>query len=517
MRKIKLAPAFDYSKNRKWGEEFARFDTSAYERLLRIKEESFWVRAGQVRALKLFHDASRRVPAYKDFLKKHAIRAGKIRNIQDFAELPVTTKKNYINKYPLESRCWDGKLSASDIIAVSSGTDGEPKFWPRGGYQEFEAGIIHELIYKYHFEIDKYKTLMIIGFPMGVYVSGVATVVPSMMVAEKGYDLSIVSVGNNKIEALRAVKNLQSKFEQIILVGHPFFVKDVIETGRETGINWRRNRLRMMFCSGGFNETWRRVVIRETGHRFEWENIISTYGSSELLLMGHETPMSILIRNLAEKNHSLHSKIFQSKIVPHLFQYNPFLRYIESVKGDLVFTSASGLPLVRFNIKDSGELISFREAKGLLDEKEPKWQKELKNDGASSNVWQLPFVGLYGRSDYTVIFYAANIYPEHIELGLNNKAFLKKLTGKFTMHKDHNKKMDEYLEINIELRGKVKPSAMLAHQLQKRVVETLKEVNSEYLDASTKMHKDMRPRIKLWKYQDQKYFKPGLKPKFIAE
>src|SRR3989344_5027199 len=179
---------FDYKKSRNWIEEFYKFDTAEFEKI-KVSEE---VAVG--RAWSIFRDAAERVPAYKDFLKKHGVDHKKVR---DFSEIPVTAKKNYIQTYPLEQRCWNGNLDGQSLIAVSSGTSGEATYWPRGGYQEFEQAVTHEFLYRKYFEIHKHKTLIIIGFPMGVYVSGIATLLPSWLVAQKYPNVTIVSVGND--------------------------------------------------------------------------------------------------------------------------------------------------------------------------------------------------------------------------------------------------------------------------------------------------------------------------------
>ncbi|MEK7576063.1 MAG: hypothetical protein AAB482_00030 [Patescibacteria group bacterium] len=509
--------AFDFSKKTEWVGDFLKFDIRTLEHLLTTKPESFWLQEGEWRALKLFHQAAIRVPAYKDFLARHKIRPNSICTIKDFTQVPPTDKKNYINAYPLEKRCWDGNLSRLNLLAISSGTTGEPKFWPRGNYQEFEAGIIHELIYRNSFDIEKYRTLLIIGFPMGVYVSGVATLFPSLLVASKNYNMSIVSPGNNKAEVLRAVQNLQKDFEQIILVGHPFFIKDVVETGRTQGIHWSQKRLHMMFCSEGFNETWRRYVIAETGQRFGLRSTVSTYGSSELLLMAHETPLSIYVRSLMDKHAKFKEQLISTSWIPSVFQYNPVMRYIQQAGSDLIFTSPSGLPLIRYNLHDGGSIMTFQNIRATLDLQHSSWQRELHADSKSNALWQLPFVMLGSRTDQTVIFYAANIYPEHIHLALNYGPYLKKLTGKFTMHKHYLKNLDEFLEINVELKPNMLASKLLAKSIESHVVQRLREINLEYLDMSTKFahKKNIRPVIKLWPYQHEKHFKAGLKPKYI--
>ena len=521
MKKIKTDPVFllsffDFKKETSRIRDFYDFDSERFEALLKTKGEKFWDDLGTLRALEIFHESAKRVPAYADFLRRHKIRHAAIKTIEDFTRVPLTDKENYIQKYPLPMRCWDGELSEQNIVAMSSGTSGEATLWPRSAYQEFEAAVIHELLYRSTFEIKKYTTLLVIGFPMGVYVSGVATLLPSYLVAAKGYPMTIASVGNNKGEMLRIVKNLQKEYEQIILAGHPLFIKDVVESGAAAGIAWSKKRVRMMFCSEEFSEKWRKYVINEADAGSLLNSAISTYGSSEMLLMAYETPMSIMARNFMERQEDFKINLVGKGHVPNLFQYNPFLRYIESVHNELVLTSASGIPLVRFNMHDSGTILAFEKVRETLYATDFREQKEFSEIDEKS-FWQLPFVALWGRSNHKIIFYAANIYPEHIRPALSQSALFPKLTGKFTLHKEYLKNMDEFLEINVELRKDVKPSHQLASKIRDHAVEHLQKVNMEYLFIyNNNPGKDLHPRIKLWPYQHEKYFKPGLKPRYIA-
>lgn len=486
-----------------WLKRFINFDVVAYEKRLREKSEEYWQKKGEENALRLFHLAAERVPAYGKFLKENGVKAESVKTIRDFEKVPVTDKENYIKKYNLADRCWGGSLPKASVAAVSSGTTGEPTYWPRGGYQEYEAGIIHELMYRYMFEIDKYRTLAVIGFPMGVYVSGVATMLPSWMISTKGYDITYVSTGINKPDVLRAVKNLRDEYDQVMLIGHPFFIKDVIETGRADGLDWSAKRLRLMFCSEGVNEEWRSYVMEQAGIKeSDRASVINTYGSSEMLLIGHETPLTIRLRGAMEKDEKLTKGLVDEMAVPNVFQYNPSLRYIEELDNNLVFTSASGIPLIRFNMKDRGKIIGLEKAKKVL--------------GDAQGSWNLPLVTLNGRTDHTVTFYGANIYPENIKVALGKNEFLDKLTGKFTMRREYSENMDQVFEINIELRPGVEPSQSLVADIGVLVVDVLKKVNMEYLSSCNSVDKDLTPKIKLWPYQYEGFFKPGLKPRYIA-
>src|SRR4051794_10522620 len=85
-------------------------DTPLLLSRLRQDHENDWIESGQKMALELFHAMSRRVPAYKDFLKQHNINPESIKTTADLAQVPTISKDNYLRAYPLEQLCWDGNL-----------------------------------------------------------------------------------------------------------------------------------------------------------------------------------------------------------------------------------------------------------------------------------------------------------------------------------------------------------------------------------------------------------------------
>lgn len=472
------------------------------------------MKEGEKRALALFHEAAKGVPAYKSFLKKKRVNAASVRTASDLSQVPETDKKNYVSKYPLEDRCWGGTLKGSTLVAMSSGTTGTPTLWPRGLEQEAEAAAVHEHLLLDLYEVKKYRTLAIIGFPMGVYVSGIATTLPSFLTACKHPNLTLLTAGNNRDSILKTLAELQGNFEQVLLIGHPFFVKDVIETGKKTGIRWGKVRLRTMFCSEGYSEQWRDYLSSLAPGSIPHRDFFNTYGSSELLLMAYESPETILLRRASEKEEVLRTKLFKRPETPFLFQYNPRLRYIEeNPEGELLFTARSGVPLVRFNMHDSGELLPRASIDGALEETGVSLAAGIREAGWKR--WNLPFVALYGRSDHALVFYAANIYPEHIHKALNFAPFLKKITGKFTLEKSYTRSMDQKLTINIELQEKERAAPALRSALTKHIVKTLETINMEYLFLRNNLDKDLVPSIVLHPYQDPVYFKQGLKPRYI--
>lgn len=493
-----------------WVQRYFSFDIASFERALATKAFSFWKKEAEKRALRLFHKSAQYVPAYKHFLHTHRVAPNKIRTIEDFSKLPITTKQNYTNQYSLADRTYAGALHKQKLLASSSGTSGASTYWPRTGYQEYEAAITHDVLFRKLFSIHTKKTLCIVGFPMGVYVSGMATTLPTWLLSQK-YNCTVATPGNNRMEVLRIIRDLGNSYEQIVLAGHPFFIKDVLETGTSEGMVWKKHSLHFIFASEGFSETWRQFVLQKSLHTSK--EIISTslYGSSELLISGFETPTSIELKRLLEKKQNLSSQITGTNQPVHIFQYNPIMRYIEHVHKELVFTADSGIPLIRYNLHDAGVTIPFLNAREIL--------RSEKNMQATKTIrdWELPYIALLGRSDQTVVFYAANIYPEHIRTALQHHSILSATTGKFSLEKQYKRSMDEQLIIHVELTKPTKPSKGLTTHIQKLIIDTLKKVNKEYLFLWEHLDKDIRPIIQLWEYQHPEHFAPGIKPRYIKK
>lgn len=58
---------------------------------------------------------------------------------------------------------------------------------------------------------------------------------------------------------------------------------------------------------------------------------------------------------------------------------------------------------------------------------------ELGRDHPGGQIRELPFVHVFGRSQFTVSYFGANIYPENITVGLEKSPIAAWVTGKFVM------------------------------------------------------------------------------------
>lgn len=488
-------------------------------RALEQREGKFWIETGRQMALSLFHEAAEKVPAYGKFLKKKGIRPELIKTISDFESVPTIDKKNYLKVYPLKELCFGGDISKLDVISVSSGSSGDPFFWPRSFVQNQEAILSHELFLTDSFDIDKNRTLFLVSFGMGMWVAGTLTYSCLENLASK-YPINVIAPGINTDEILKIISNLGSNYSQIIIAGYPPFVKDVIDQGSQRGINWRKFKMRFLFAAEGFSEKWRDYVHDKVGIKNPYKGSLNIYGTADALILGHETPLSIMIRRMAAKNPRLHEKIFGSASrLATLVQYNPALRFFENINGKLIFTAKSGIPLVRYDIGDDGGIFGFDKMKELLREFNVDILKEAKKSEIS--IWRLPFLYVLGRRDFTAFLYGVNIYPESIRAALEKPETDNFVSGKFLMMVESDKNLNPRLEINIELKKEYSNNSVLLSRLGNRlkntIINTLKVHNSEYNRLYEAIGKKAEPTIKLYPYGYEKFFKTGMKQQWTKK
>lgn len=484
-----------------------------YLKSLRTKDEEFWLKEGDRMALKLFKQASKKVPAYGKFLKANKIDPNKIRNINDFKNIPLVNKKNYLRYYPFPELCWNGNPGGMDMISVSSGSTGEPLYWLRGEEQEREAALTLESLYTDSFEIDRKSTLFIVSLAMGIWIGGTLIHRASQAVAQK-YNMTVVTPGINIPEIFKIIKALSRYYDQTIIAGYPPFAKDIIDQGGENGIDWKKHNIKFLFAAEAFSEKWRDYLYKKVGAKDSHRDSINIYGTADAVIMAHETPFSNMIRRIASyEKPELYRKIFiKDERVPTLAQYNPVFKFTEAVDGKLVFSSFSGIPLVRYDLGDTGGILKYSEMEKIMASGGINVAKESKRKNIYP--WKLPFVYVYGRGDFTASLYGLNIYPETIREGLSVNGVAKYVSGKFTMLTKNDSKMNQYLEVNVELKSGIKPSLLIETKTKDSLVKFLKRKNTEYNELYKIMGRSIEPKVSLREYGDKDFFAPGIKQKW---
>lgn len=438
---------------------------------------------GQHRALQLFRAAVKRIPAYRDILKKHRVQPDRIRTIRDFDQLPLLDKDNYILHYPIEKRVWDGTLKGYGTVAISSGTTSTALLWPRDPIMEHESDMLHELLLTELADLKHKRTLAVVGFAMGAYTAGVLTYRSLQAVSQKGYPLWVVSPGLDMNDTLSLVTTLLLQVDQIVFFGYPSWIKDFADELRSRRIRARRVDFVFIPAGESFTEAWRAYVLDTLQSVARSVRVMSLYGCSEKTILGHETEFSQGVCG------AIAARIDQAAAAPNVYQYHPYLRHFETVNSHLVLTATGGVPLIRYDIKDRGEVIPFSAASALLG----------KTNRLVRNAWKLPCVAVAGR-EQAIMLYAANIYPSTIKRGIEVDAFQKRITGRFAIKKQYTKKQQESLHVLVELQKGTKQSSRLQARIQQSVMNALLKVNREYGVILRAKGKQAIPRIQLLPY-----------------
>lgn len=487
---------------------------------LKTRPEQYWVKRGEKAALELFHEMAVRVPAYKKFLKENNLNPSSIKTIEDFKKIPTVDKDNYLRKYPIDELCWDGKFSDEwRVFAATSGSSGEPFYFPRSEEQDWQYATIAEMYLRAQFDIHKKKTLYVNGFAMGAWIGGLFTYQAVQYAVQRGkYPLHIITPGINRNENIQAIKKLAHNYDQIIIAGYPPFVKDLLDEGTEQGLNWSKYSVKIVFSAEGFSEIFRDYIADKAGLENIYKDTVNHYGTVDLGTMSYETPLSVRVRRSALKDEELYKSLFtDSRRVPTLTQYIPELFYFEENEGRLFCSARSGIPLVRYDLKDFGGLIGFEDTLEQLAEAEGPVQKLLKRDKIDKTVFNLPFVYVYERADFSVVLYGANIYPENIRKALQSQACREHVSGKFTMQIVENKDKEPRLELNLELRRGQVGTATLRKQVLEATYSILLADNSEYRSNFEALPKKMKPIVKFWDFGDPKYFSGKGKQKWVLK
>lgn len=482
-------------------------DFRKIQKALHVVSEEEWIRRGEKMVLRLFRTTAETVPAYKKFLKKHGIDPRSIRTIEDFQKVPVITKENYLKAYPFHELLPGGVTDSARMISTSSGSTGAPFFWPRTDANISEASLIHELFLAEFFHIAKKKTLLVNTFALGMWVAGTTTYESISRIAEK-YHMTMVTPGIDMEQILGTISALAGSYEQVIIAGYPPFVKDIIDTGKSRGIRFEKLRVRFLFAAESFSEEWRTHMHKSVGNDDPIFGSLNIYGTADALVVAHETPLSILVRSLATQNPRLHAKLFGDDMrIPTLAQWNPAMRHFEELPNSkLIFSSGSGIPLVRYDIGDNGNILRRDDIALVLASEGVDLTKEALRHGLKSHIWNLPFISIYGRDRMTASLYGLKIYPEHVRGALESGAGSQYATGRFVMRTTHDKEKNQYLEINLELHSKVRNSNRVAKHLEQVVMKQLRTVNSEFKKLHESLGDRAVPKIVLHPHQSSSLF-----------
>jgi phenylacetate-CoA ligase len=460
------------------------------------------------KVLALFREAARDVPAYASFLRERGVDPAAVDGIEAFRRLPVTTKDNYYRQHPLPDLCRHGRLDACDMVALSTGSTGEPAVWPRSITHELESSARFEQVLAGAFGAADKRTLGVICFALGNWVGGLYTLACCRHLAAKGHPLTMVAPGNQPAEIFRALRALSPHYEQRVLFGYPPFLKDLIDGGVSQGIDWGAIPTRIVMAGEVFSEEWRTWLCRRLGVTDPASASASLYGTADAGILANETPLSIRIRRALARNPAAARELFGEARLPTLCQYDPLQRYFEVEDGWLLFSGDGGAPLLRYKILDRGGVLGHGELLEFLAKRHIELEPGPEGE-------PLPFVYVFGRSHFAISFYGANVYPENVSVGLEQPEVATQLTGKFVLEVRHDDEQNAGLQLTVELLRDATARPGLAQQIAVTVQRELERLNSEfaaYVPAARRA-----PHVVLRAFADAEYFPPGVKHRYTRQ
>ena len=463
------------------------------------------------RQLALFQRCVQQVPAYRRFLAAQRINPAEIRTFRQFQSLPLLDKVNYMQAYPLPERCFNGSLLGADRVAVSSGSTGLSTFWPRSAADEAAVALRFEQVFADSFQAHERSTLAVVCFALGNWVGGMFTTSCCWQLAAKGYPLMVATPGNQPAEIFRVVREMAPHFQQTVLLGYPPFIKDVIDAGRASGIDWSAYQMKLVFAGEVFSEEWRELLGKRTGSKSTYFDSASLYGTADAGVLGNETPFSIAIRRWLASQPMAARQLFGESRLPTLVQYDPVSRFFEVHEDTLVISADCSVPLLRYHIADKGGLLTYAQMWRFLQENGVQSLLDL-GLPVDFQPRELPFVYVFGRADFTVSYYGANIYPENISVGLEQVPICNQVSGKFVLETLETSEGDKYLQIAVELLADIEAGAELSERVGLAVLEQLRRLNSEfthYVPPDKQL-----PTIKLCSFGDAQYFPVGVKHRY---
>jgi phenylacetate-CoA ligase len=404
-------------------------------------------------ALRAADYALERVPAYRDYVAGQGWRdrpfSGARRRVQS---LPETDKAGYINAYDTAGRCVDGCIPNAGVeIDESSGSSGTPYSWVRSA-AELEQ-VHRSLSHLARYLLGK-RIVTVNAFSMGAWATGTNV---SKALAHNGI---IKSTGPDPEKIVSALQLLGPRYTYVI-TGYPPFLRELLEFGDGAGFDWTRFRMFGVVGGEGMSE----LLRARLEERFI--AVYSAYGASDLDIgVAGEFPLTVAIRKHADGDPAFAAALFgDARRVPMLFQYNPLDYFVESNEaGELVITVnrlCMLSPRIRYNIHDEGGALSYNHVMRVCRE------FGFDAEAAARSVrrgrpFRLPFLFVRGRSDSTLSYMGANIYPEDVEQALFRDAPESEDIRAFAMELVEDDDAQVRPCVHVEAAGPVDPGAVAA-------------------------------------------------------
>jgi phenylacetate-CoA ligase len=428
---------------------------------------------GRIEAYGVHIKARNTTPAYAAFLRK--VHSGPIRG---FADVPTTSKENYVKVYSIEDRCYGGRIPMSGtVIDESSGSSGTPNNWVRGPEERARATRTIQLNYGLMF--GGKGNFLLNCFALGPWATGMNV---SMSLAAVGI---LKSIGPDQVKLENTLRVFGTRYRYLVF-GYPPFIKNFVDS---TTLDLREFDLHAVVGGEGLSEAMRSHLERH------FKTVLSSYGASDLEInIGTETPLTVALRRLAAVDAALSRDLFGRDTPPMVFQYNPLDYYVEAAEsGELLFTITrlgTAAPKVRYNLHDLGGTMPYH----VLREKLRLHGIDIGEIGGKRRS-RFPLLYVFGRSDMTVPFYGSKISPADLENAIASDPDLGHTVNSFQFGRVDG----EGGEVNLLIRVEYRENAQPREGMQDAFFDGLMRVNQDFREV-TRMFARSAVRIETYAY-----------------
>jgi len=180
----------------------------------------------------------------------------------------------------------------------------------------------------------------------------------------------------------------------------------------------------------------------------------------------------------------------------------------------LVVSGDNGVPLVRYHIADKGGIFSYAEMMRIVADAGGDQDRELLRNN-ERGVWELPFAFLFGRADFTVSYFGANVYPENISVGLEQVAVRDWVSGKFVLQVIETTDRNEALSLVVELLPGISADKAKSDVIADAVITQLRRLNSEFANYVPAEYQ--RLLLTLKSHTDPEWFPVGVKHRYTRK
>ncbi len=333
------------------------------------------IEISQQKVLSNFLLYAHKIPAYIKFLSDQKINISDIKNIDDFNRLPYTNQENYIELFSLKDRSID-PTKITQILS-SSGSSGKPHYWAQDENLDMSiAADFKSRIEKDIDNIDNIDTILgIVTAGMGVWGAGGLMSRVFRILSQELDSFQFITPGLDIDENMKILEHYvkKEKINTLVLIGYTSSTKDIIDIAKEK--NLIKNINIYAYVGGDIlsNEIRKRVESIIGKGRLK-----SLYAASEVGIMAIDNDYTPELKLIMEQrlNENEIEKIFNTKYIPSIYQYNPNKHFFQvSENGLIVITDfTSNTPLIRYTLNDNGGIITSNKLEEYIKEKIPNFK-----------------------------------------------------------------------------------------------------------------------------------------------